>query len=145
MKVSIFRGKNWKLAGNKKWKSEEYELCGKEKLVGTRDINGTEKSVFRIDEDVYMASSEVTEDEKVVRHTELKAVEPTSKVPEGHGKFYHFSGKNWKLASESKWEENKHIFSGREKCVGKRMLFGQERDVYECLTEEDFIAYIGEI
>ncbi len=56
-----------------------------------------------------------------------------------------FSGENWKLASESKWEYQKlYVPNGCEPYVGSRDIDGQEFSVFKCL-DDDFFAQPTEI
>lgn len=51
-----------------------------------------------------------------------------------------FSGDNWKLVSDSKWEYQKlYVPNGYEPYVGSRVIDGQEFSIFKCL-DDDFFA-----
>lgn len=64
----VFNGKNWKLAGPKKWKEHEtpYVANGNEKYVGEREISGVTHAIFRLcDDDFGAQPKSVAESAKV--------------------------------------------------------------------------------
>jgi hypothetical protein len=55
--VLVFRGTNWKLAGDSKWAAHgtSYVANGNEKYVGSRKIGGVEHEVFVLCDDDFGA------------------------------------------------------------------------------------------
>jgi hypothetical protein len=56
-KLLVFRGMNWRLAGDSKWVEHcvQYVVNGHERYVGDRMINGTLHSVFMLCDDDFGA------------------------------------------------------------------------------------------
>ena len=63
-KLLVFKGTNWKLAGDPKWEDpSSYVVNGHEKLLGERVIDGVVHTVFRLCDDDFGAQPKTIVDE----------------------------------------------------------------------------------
>ncbi len=145
-----FFGSNWNQVAEQKWEVQVlYVPNGREKYQGNRILDGVEHAVFICLDDGFFAQPvEICKLPKpvdlmeVVYELEAPAVEEkpkTSKKTIQGTKMLTFTGKNWKLAADSKWKSTT-TFSTYEATgkVGEKTIGQTVYDVYR--TSSGFVA-----
>jgi hypothetical protein len=141
-----FEGTNWNLTSEKKWMVQVLLVPnGKEKYMGNRTFGGVEHAVFQCLNDDYFAQPvsicklPVPKDPMEVLYLlDAPAPEekprPKTKTVQGT-KILTFSGKNWKLAADSKWKSSTS-FSTHETSekVGEKTIGQTTYGVYKVST-----------
>ncbi len=144
-----FNGSNWNLVSDAKWETHSlYVANGREKYLGNRPIDGIEHAVFQCLDDTFFAQPinvcelPAPEDPlEVLYSLEMEEEKPRS-VPSQMNtgtRVLTFSGKNWKLAAESKWKSSASFADYEESSkVGEKTIGQTAFDVYR--TPSGFVA-----
>lgn len=133
-----FEGKNWQLAGDNSWDYHYlYIPNGMEKFFGLREIEKTQYAIFMCLDDTFFAQPvsicelPIPDDCMTVVYLVEKPIEvnleskkPEKSVMKSHASsnIMEFSGKNWKLAGNSKWKKFSGFIQNLESSLGERKI-----------------------